>query len=212
MASNTYHDLNPAALAVFAQNMKDAILANPAYGIPAGTTTALQTAIDALKTAIEAADAARSAFHASVVTKDTNNTTVVNQVAAIAKTLYANAAITGTMFANAGLAVHDTEPTPVTPVQPLNLTATPSWDGSVALKWFRNGNPQGVGFLIEGSSDGSTWNVLTTTTKAGASVSGFTPGAAFRFRIRATKNEITTLPSNEAVIYPSGGEALSIAA
>jgi hypothetical protein len=118
------------------------------------------------------------------------------------------------MIAAAGFAVHDTSGTAVVPNQPVDLLATPFSDGTVSLRWGRNGNPNGVSFLIEAREDGSSeWEFVASTTKARLTVNGFAPGEPRWFRVVATKNDLSSLPSNEAPIYPVGGATtLSVAA
>lgn len=69
---------------------------------------------------------------------------------------------------------------PQSPTQPLNLTATPNGD------------------------------VVHTTIKAKTTLTGYTPGTNFKFRVRASKNDISTLPSNVAEIYPSGSDQVQL--
>lgn len=189
------------------------VVVGAGYGLAPGVAAALLSAVNALETSVEAAELSKADLASKVATKNSDLVALIEQIATIAKDLYNSSTVTDPMIAAAGLAIHDTEPTPIIPVQPLNLAATPSWDGSAALKWSRNGNPQGVTFLVEGSPDGTAWNVIHTTTRASVTLTGFTPGTSFKFRIRATKNDILTLPSNEAEIYPTFSSAqLSIAA
>jgi hypothetical protein len=192
-----------------ATTMHGAIL-DASYNIPAATAAALNTAIGELNTANNDYTNAHAAAKAATAARHKSHSDLVAQIAAIAKTLYNDPAVDDEMIAAAGLAIHDTAPTPQTPTQPLNLVATPNWDGAVELKWARNANPALTSFLVEASADGTNWDVVHTTTKSRATVTGYTPGVNYWFRIRASKNEITTLPSNVAEIYPSGSQNVNL--
>lgn len=84
-----------------------------------------------------------------------------------------------------GLAIHDTSPTPIEPIQPTGLGAMPKWGSSVSLSWDRNGNSQGVKFIIEAMPQGGTWGKVGVTTKGSTNIYGFAQGVPFWFRVRA---------------------------
>lgn len=94
--------------------------------------------------------------------------------------------------------------TKIIPTTPADFTANPSADGSLSLKWKRNGNKQGVIFVIESKTGSGAWEVLAQTTRASAAFTGYTPGAEVSFRVFATKNGVQSPFSNVATIYNGG--------
>lgn len=184
------------------------------YGVTLPQITAVETAADVLDADVTDVTAKTAALKAAHEGKRADRTTLINTLNVVGAVIYNNPSVTPEMIAAAGFAVHDSGGTPVVPNQPVNLLANPFADGTVSLRWGRNGNPNGVSFLIEKREDGSSdWEFVASTTKARLTVNGFTPGVPMWFRIVATKNDLNSLPSNEAPIYPVGGTTtLSVAA
>ncbi len=212
MGQNNWQKRNDADLAQAAHQAYTTISANLlAYGASNTLATALDTAVTGFDGSITNATAARAASLAATQAKAADKATVVDALNAIGAVIYNNPTVSPEMLVAAGYAVHDTSGTKVVPQEPTGLLATPYANSTVELEWNRNGNPGSVTFLIETSTDNLNWTILLTTTKARLTVSGFTPGAQAWFRVSATANGIVSLPSNTAVIYPSGGQQLKVA-
>ena len=81
------------------------------------------------------------------------------------------------------------------------LRADPNANGSVKLKWDRNGNAQTTMFVVETSADGAAWTFLKTTTRCSYLAEGFAPGAAAYFRVTATTSTASSLPSLPVGVY-----------
>ena len=98
------------------------------------------------------------------------------------------------------------------PEIPLEFSATPTATGSVNFRWKRNGNTNSTVFTVEANS-GDGWIQVASTSKVRLTLTGYTPGIAVNFRVRASRNNQTTAPSNESGIYGEGfGSSLQIAA
>lgn len=70
------------------------------------------------------------------------------------------------------------------------------------MKWDRNANPQGTIFIIEAQDKpGLPWTLIGTTTKAVYEHTNQVPGKIQYYRVRAQRIDITSEPSNEAVVY-----------
>ncbi|MCX6154175.1 MAG: hypothetical protein NT007_08445, partial [Candidatus Kapabacteria bacterium] len=94
---------------------------------------------------------------------------------------------------------------PVNPIPPTDLLANPNPNGTNKLSWNRNGNPQGTIFIIEMQDrPGFPWVLIGTTTKTTYDHQGQMPGITKYYRVRAQRNDTTTEPSNEAIVYPGG--------
>lgn len=186
----------------------------PAYGCTAGQMTALSSGKTALDTSITAWESKRAALEAETQTKLAARQSTIDALISVANTIYANAGVTDAMLSAAGYAIHDTSKTKVIPQQVVTFNVTPDGSGNAFLKWGRNGNPQGVMFVIEQSPDGTAWTQVQTTTRAKTTINGLVIGVPQWFRVRATKSEISALPSDPISIWNPGGEGfqLSVAA
>ncbi|MBS1714759.1 MAG: fibronectin type III domain-containing protein [Armatimonadetes bacterium] len=214
MASNDFQGKSDSSLSQTAHQAATVIQANlAAYGVSLPQITSVTLAVNALDADVTEVTAKTAALKAAYEGKRADRANLINVLSVVGAVIYNNPNVTDEMIAAAGFAVHDTGGTPVVPQQPLDLLAAPFADGSVNLKWKRNGNPTGVSFLVESRGATGGWDFVTSTNKARTTVNGFAPGVTTWFRVTATKNDLTSLPSNEAPIYASGGEgALSLAA
>lgn len=98
------------------------------------------------------------------------------------------------------------------PVTPTNVIVTPNANGTVDVRWKRNGNSSATTFIIE-QQIGSTWSGVFAATTTKAHMSGFAPGVPATFRIRAVKGQMSSAPTPTFSIYSGEeGMALKIAA
>ncbi|HVL39562.1 MAG TPA: hypothetical protein VM328_09255 [Fimbriimonadaceae bacterium] len=176
------------------------------YGIPASVLAELDAEADRLEASLVRLDEAKAALRAALAEREQDLRDILSRIRWIANDLYNNPALDAADVARTGLAVRDTVYTPHVPHTPVSLMATPSCDGTVRLKWERSGNSPTTIFEVEASRGGGGWEVLATTTKTKATLAGFAPGIEARFRVRASKNERTSLPSPIAVVYPAVGD------
>lgn len=208
MARNIYADLSDAQLVDFTAQAVTAYnaAAGPPnlFGLTPAQITALQTAGTALQTAITNAAASEAAFHSDIQAKAAARQTVLNNIGLCAGIMYATPTATPELIAGAGFQPRDTTATPILPQEPSTLTATPFSNGTVKLRWERNGNPYGVEFFIEVSNDGVVWSLHSATKKKSITLNGFAPGVPKWFRVTATNRSVFSIPSQSAGIY--GGE------
>lgn len=187
-----------------------------ANGLDTAKITAMQTALDNADASRDAAIAAREASKSATITQDSDISTMMTLFAEAVADIkaYANRqADPSAVYAEMELPVPDTDPTKHNPVQPIKLTATPDATGNVKLEWDGNGNAYRTVYEIEGSADGVTWAIIGTATAQKKTLSGFTVGSTYRFRVSATINNQTSVPSSVVVIWDSGDSgSLSIAA
>lgn len=208
---NPWRRLSDLALSAAATQAHTVINGNIlGYGVTPAQMTLLNTNKNALAAASTDLIAKKDAYEAALLTRDNSRVATIGSLANIGGTIYNNSTVTNVMLAAAGYAVYDSSGTTIIPVTPIDLLANPDAEGSVKLSWKRNGNPQGVVFVIEQSPDGEAWSQVFSTTKARVTLSGFTPGVEFWFRVRATKNDIVTLPSVPAGIWAPGGQQFQL--
>lgn len=124
----------------------------------------------------------------------------------LVRKIQANPAVTSDLKKKLGITVKDSSPSPTNPVTPIDLLANPNANGTNKLSWDRNGNPQGTIFIIEAQEKpGMPWVLVGTTTKSTFDHTKQTPGKTQYYRIRAQRTDVTSEPSNEAVVYAEGG-------
>jgi hypothetical protein len=212
---NNYYRLSEGQLQAFGVLFSTTATASPGtYSLLPADVLLINNAANGFIAARTDADAKEAAFRAAVQTKQAARQTLIDTVASSAARFYANPAIDDTELAAIGLQPRDTTRTPVTPKTPLEFTASPNVDGSVRLKWLRNGNPYGVTFVVEARQGGTgAWQSVSITRRQSLTLNGFEPGEYVEFRVFAKNGEEESTPSNVAVIYGPGGLAeLTIAA
>lgn len=209
MAENALRDKTDATLLAKGEQASAAIAAagDPGYELTAAQTTALTSANTAMGTAITSKQAARDASKASTQQALTARDQIIDALASIGASIYNNPNVSEQMIADAGYAVHDDVPTKHAPVQPTKLLADPDASGTVKLSWNGSGNYYPTTYVVEGSADGVTWTLQGTATAQKITLTGFTPGATFRFRVSATRNGQSSVPSATAVIWDSSSES-----
>jgi nucleoid-associated protein YgaU len=204
MSENAFQQKTDAQLLAIGEQASAAIAAagDPGYGVPAAQTTALTNANTAVGAAITAKQAARDASKAATQAALTARQAMLDALGSIGATIYNNPAVDNEMIAEAGYAVHDDVPTKHAPTQPLDLTATPDAYGTVTFNFHNNGNPYPTTYIIEGRPNENTdWTTVITTTRTRMKAEGFLPGVTYWFRVRASRNGATSIPSNVAAIW-----------
>ena len=174
-----------------------------AYSLTAAQVLSLSNASTAFSEALAENEAAQGAAKAATAFKNEKREALVSVLSELGAIMYRSPSVTDDMLLRAQYAVHDDHKSAPSVDKPLSLLAKPDADGSVKLTWSRNGNKQGTIFNIECKGEEGDWMHLATTTKAKITVTGFTPGITKWFRVRATRDGLYSLPSNEEPIYHS---------
>ncbi|HMS56814.1 MAG TPA: fibronectin type III domain-containing protein [Fimbriimonadaceae bacterium] len=187
-----------------------AITANPTrYSLTAPIATELATVAELYNDSLIAQEAARAAFAAAVQEKLAQHEAALSLFSQYLNVIYSAPTVSDADIASLGMSPRSTTRTPVTPVEPLNLIATPTPAGTVTLEWDRNGNPYSVNFVIESKTAETDWEIVEMTTKSKITLYNYVPGQTAWFRAYAQKNNENSVPSNVAVIY-EGGEFLNV--
>ena len=114
------------------------------------------------------------------------------------------------MLIAANFPPHDTSKTPQTPVTPTDFIVEAVANGTVNLKWNRNGGPANTNYIIETQTPGDeTWIATYQTTKTRAILAGFPPGQPANFSIVAQKGSEFAYPTTTKTIYAPAPSALS---
>jgi hypothetical protein len=207
-------DLSDAELQSLANQM-DAVLTTSAasYGVSGAQATTFNGASSDFGVALVDVTAKKAALASSVQAKDTDRGELLDNISLIANIVYNNPAVTPAMIAALGLAPRSTTRTLHQPKTPENLLATPYASGNVLLKWSRGENVYGAVYVIEAKGETGDWEQVWSTTKTRVTLTDYTPGVPMWFRIRATRNNQISTPSNESPIYHAGSSmSLSLAA
>lgn len=214
MARNNFASRSDPALLQVANQAYTTINDDPiGYAVQSGQLTALDSGRTALQTSIDGVTTAKAALAAAVQAKNAARETTLNALGSIGATIYNAPGVTNEMLAAAGYAIHDSTRSPVLPVSVSNVVAVPNSNGTVLLKWSRNGNPYGVQFAVEVRTADGAWEWVSSPTRTRITLTGMTPGVTRYCRVIAFKNGIYAIPSEPVVVYPpEGEEALAIAA
>ncbi|HZH97594.1 MAG TPA: fibronectin type III domain-containing protein [Fimbriimonadaceae bacterium] len=202
MSANDFQKKKDLVLNETASVAVDVIGSAPSsYGISAAMAVSLGNAATEFNDALADHFSAIAASKSATSLKNQKRENLVKVLSEVGAIIYRTPSVTDDMILRAGYAVHDTHASPGTVDKPLSLQANPSADGSVKLTWNRNGNKGGTIFNVEYKTENGQWAFLASTTKAKITVTGFTPGIATWFRVRASRDTSYSLPSNEAPIY-----------
>ena len=202
MASNRIQNLSPEALLALGRLVQSKIGSTPGgpYGVSITQIGAVEDETTSLGVANDAVESSRAAWHEAVQERLIVQQRCSDAVVSVANTAYGNPLVTPSMIAALGLSPRSKARAKVVPQTPIELTATPTNNGTIVVRWNRNGNPQGVNFLVEGRSGGGEWGLLQDTTAASLKLSGFA-GQAMEFRVAASKGGVTSAPSEVASVF-----------
>ena len=150
---------------------------------------------------------------AAVAAKDAKRDEVLDTFMPIVKKLYANPAVSDQMLAKIGLAERRKPRYRTAPQTPTQLDVVASANGSVKVRWNRNGSTPATVFTIWASTPTGGWAPVWNGTRTRVTLTGFTPGVERSFKVSASLNNQTSADSNVETIYFGGdGVALDLAA
>lgn len=199
-------------LAVSGMNAATTISGSPTtYGLSVPNATQISTTMSAFDLAVTTADAAELAYREAVIARNAARDAAVEVFGKWLRLSYANPVVLDSAFGAIGLDARDSGATPRPVTQPLNLEAIPGQDGTVKLKWRRNGNTSATAFSVEAMVEDGAWEIVSVANRARVELSAYAPGTQVTFRVQAIKGEDVSDYSNLATIYQDGG-ALRLAA
>lgn len=202
-----------AQLVSAAQNYVTVATANTGpLGLSPADITSVTAASTAYGTDFNQMVVARDAAKAATQGKDLSKSGLLTVIRGQAARIQANTSVSDELIALLGLPVRSGTRTPVVPVPPSNLVATGYDNGDTRLTWKANGNKQSVAYVVEERiGEEGNWTVAASPlTKTKVVLAGQIPGQTKFFRIRATRNELVSGPSNTAVVYEQGGGSVQL--
>ena len=201
--STPFYKQKDGELLTFAPNFKvKAALYTAQLGLTPAEIGTISAACDAFVTTSNAQTAADAAKTAATITQLAAKATLLNLVSGYNDSWQLKATVTDTILQDLGLPVHSTIRTQHNPFVPTNLTGLGSSLGINALKWGRNGNVQGVAFIVEVSYDElGEWGYAGTTTKRTFEHTGQVPGRVAYYRVRAEHRGLSSVACDPAVVW-----------
>lgn len=132
----------------------------------------------------------------------TNRKDLNKKVSKIQIALKNNENISNSFIEQAGFNVSDGVKSPIVPIQPTDLVASGTSDGTNRMKFNRNGNKSGVLFIIEAQiGDSTVWMMIDAIKTTKYEHKNQTPGVKIRYRVRAKSGDLISSPSNVASVY-----------
>lgn len=203
MAGKSYLPAKDSDLQYWATNFLTVANANlPALGLVAADLTGITADKTSLDTSITNNKAKQAEAKAAADSKKSSRKKFETTARLLVRKIQANPSVTSDLKKKLGITAKDTNPTPINPIAPKDLLANPNANGTNKLSWDRNGNPQGTIFIIEAQEQpGMPWTFVGTTTKSVYEHTNQIPGKTLYYRVRAQRTDITSEPSNDAVVY-----------
>ncbi len=202
--ANQFRKQNIPALTENIGTTLSVVIESPtAYGVTTSQCEVIGDLRDELIVASETANLTNQAKLAAFEARNVKWEQLLDAIGDFTKRIYADPNVDDQMLKAAGLSERAV-PAARPPQLPLELVATPNANGTVELKWKRNGNPPNAVFVVESRGATGGWSVVGNFTVTRVTVNNFAPGVERFFRVYATRNNQSSLKSNEAVIYPDG--------
>jgi Domain of unknown function (DUF4365) len=111
--------------------------------------------------------------------------------------------VTNSTVEQLGFSASKTVNTSSTPNTPTDLVGKGTSDGINSLKWSRNGNRQGVMFIIEAKiGDSANYVMVDAVTGSRFEHVDQIPGVKIQYRVKAKRSNAESGFSNVAIVYP----------
>jgi len=189
------------AFSAWGQNFKDKCFTDQVtLGLSPAEFTSIEDAANAYTAAFDAVETTKLAYEGAVAAKRLAHEAATEIFQTFAMEFKANPNLTPELKASLGLKVN---PTPSGPVQiPTNLTATAFTNGTIKLRWDRNGNAQKTMFKIQAQFEGETqWQIIDTITATRYTVQNVVLGQPITFRIIASRGGANSDASNAVGVF-----------
>ncbi len=198
---NNFNKLSIPALTQKAANVISVVIDTPAvYGVTTSQCEIVEASREQLETSASFAEQANAAKLSAYATQDTDKQELLATLSDFTKLIYATNTVTDAELLKAGLAPRPARSNrPL--IQPINLVADEMTYDRVAIKWSRAGNPTSAVFIIETRGENTGWTMVGQFSKTRVVLENFTAGVPAHFRVIAVRNNVRSLPSNEAVVY-----------
>ncbi|MCE9557950.1 MAG: fibronectin type III domain-containing protein [Armatimonadetes bacterium] len=171
--------------------------------------TDLNARVSAFSSGLSGAESAKAAYRGAIQTQATAENNFEAYVRSLVSEIQVNSAMTNTMRGDLGITVKSSSTTKAVPVTVTGLIATGFANGSVKLKWNRNGNVARIVFLIEASFDGTTWNQVNAGNATKVTLTGFAAGTPVWFRVVSSTSTRKSAPTTAVNLYGSS-ESVSL--
>ncbi len=198
---NNFTKLSIPALTQKAANVISIVIETPTdYGVTTSQCEIVEAAREQLETSASFAEQANAAKLSAFATQDMDKQELLSTLSDFTKLIYATNTVTDAELLKAGLAPRPSRSNrPL--IQPSDLVADEMTYDRVSLKWSRAGNPTSAVFVVETRGEDTDWTAVGQFSKTRIVLENFTAGVPAYFRVVAVRNNVRSLPSNEAVVY-----------
>jgi hypothetical protein len=125
---------------------------------------------------------------------------IASQISTLVKR---DSAVTNSTVEQLGFSANKAVSTSSTPNTPTDLVGKGTSDGINSLKWNRNGNRQGVMFIIEAKiGDAANYTMVDAVTGSRFEHVDQIPGVKIQYRVKAKRSNAESGFSNVAIVYP----------
>ena len=181
------------------QKFIDAAKANPAdYGTSAARLTELQNLLDPVVAAAQEVSAMETALAAKRAQLAQLRLALEDDFRGERNDAYDHAS--DEELIAAGLEPHK-KPSKTTPTPPQNLMATGGADGINRLKWEAGANPRTSDYVIYARINEQPRRMIDVVRTLKYDHMGQTPGVAVIYDVEARRRNLTSEPSNQAIVF-----------
>jgi hypothetical protein len=204
--ASTYYPSKDAELVVWMSNFVNIANANLAsLGLVAADLTPLSTIQPTYTSNLNDVEAKKMALANAVETKDTNKAAMIQKLRVVVNKIQANPAVPSALKASLGISTYQAGQFPAQPLPPTDLVANILPDGTIELKWKRNGNSPNTLFAIHAQVGSENfWTLVNVITKTRYTHVGVLPGVQVKFLVKAKKADYVSGPSNIAMVNAGG--------
>lgn len=170
-------------------------------GLVASDLTGLTTKKSDYLTGLNNAIVMQAEVKAATDNKNINRTALKDNFRVLVRQIQANPGVPDNIKFHLGLKDPDPVPTPTGPFPQKDTTIETVAIYLYRVKWNRNGNPQGVIFLIESAAQLiGPWHILGTTTKTTFDTNFSNPAGPTFFRVKAQKGDLIRKAGNVVAV------------
>ncbi len=207
-STTLWYGLSDANLAVWFENFGKTVSEHEAVlGIDAGELEVIQDAGNDFTAKLYDAFSAKLAAETATAVKNETRTSSIDAIRPFVASFQANPQIPEAVYGLLDIPRRGTQGSRGAAITPSNVLAVANVNGSITIKFDRNGNPKSCNFVVQHFSDG-TWLTVASGTRTRYNLTGYPVGVEARFRVIATRGDSASEPSAQAIVW--GANQLSI--
>ncbi len=200
----SYYPRKDSEFTIWLQNFTTVANANlAALDLVAGDLTPITTLQSIYTSNLNDVEAKKAALAGAVDTKNTTKASIIQNVRVVVNKIQANPNVTTALKAQLGISTREGGQYPINPVEPNELIAEINGDGTIELRWNRNGNGPTTQFIIYTKVGAEiNYRILDVVSKTSYKHIGVSLAERIEYYIKARKNGVESGQSNIAIINP----------